>query len=413
MTFVRVLKFGGTSVGTIDRIQNVAEIIKRESQADSRLAIVVSAMSGETDRLVGLYRSLGLDLQTREYDLLLASGEQASVALLSAALKKIGVRSKPLLGYQAGFLTDTQHSKAKIRSIQVEHIQELWNQGELPVVAGFQGIDETGAITTLGRGGSDTSAVALAAAVGASFCDIYTDVSGVYTADPRICPQARRIPFLSFEECMELASLGAKVLHPRCVEIAAKYRIPVRVINSFKEGENTVIQDLISASDGLEAPVVTALSYDHNMILVTVHKAKDAVSDYARIFGPLSAKGVIIDIISNSAPDAAGFFDLSFSCPKDDLSQVENLMKVLSLTYTVKTGLSKLALVGSGMRTHSGVAARVFKVLAESSIPVLCTSSSEISLTCVVPSEKIEKAIQALHTAFALEKDPNVGIQKR
>ncbi len=399
---MRVLKFGGTSVGSIERIQHVAGIIKREALKDPHLAVVVSAMSGETDRLVALYRSLGAQLETREYDLLLASGEQASASLLSAALKIIGVNARPLLGFQAGFRTDAQHSKAKIESIQVDHIEKLWKDGEIPVVAGFQGIDSQGSITTLGRGGSDTSAVALAAALKADVCDIYTDVSGVYTADPRMCPEARRIPQLSFEECMELASLGAKVLHPRCVEIAAKYQIPLRVINSFKEGENTVIQN-IAQQGGLEAPVVTALSYDHNMILVTVHKVKDAVGDYARIFGPLSAKSVVIDIISNSAPDREGNFDLSFSCPKDDLSPVEDLMKELKLAFTVKTGLSKLALVGSGMRTHSGVAAKVFRVLSDNAIPILCTSSSEISLTCVVPSEKIEPAIRALHKSFELE----------
>ncbi len=399
---MQVLKFGGTSVGSIDRIQNVAAIIDEISQTEKQLAVVVSAMAGETDRLVALYRSLGVSIETREYDLLVASGEQASVALLSAALRKRGKKSTPLLGFQAGFVTDQKHSKAKIQNIETQHIQNLWADGSIPIIAGFQGVDAAGEITTLGRGGSDTSAVALAAALGADVCDIYTDVSGVYTADPRICPEARRIPILSFEECMELASLGAKVLHPRCVELGAKYRIPIRVINTFNRGECTVIKQMDSEDKGLESPVVTALSHDHNMILVTVHKAKNAVQDYARLFGPLSDKGVIIDIISNSAPDAQGFFDLSFSCPKEDIVNVETLLKKFGQEYTVRSGLSKVALVGTGMRTHSGVAARVFRILAEQSIPVFCTSSSEISLTCVVPSELVEKTIQSLHKGFEL-----------
>jgi aspartate kinase len=399
---MQVLKFGGTSVGSIERIQNVAAIVEEIAKGEPQLAVVVSAMAGETDRLVGLYRTLGVSVETREYDLLVASGEQASVALLSAALRKRNKKATPLLGFQAGFVTDNRPSKAKIQSIDTQRFHEIWSEGSIPIVAGFQGIDAQGSITTLGRGGSDTSAVALAAALKADVCDIYTDVSGVYTADPRICPQARRIPELSFEECMELASLGAKVLHPRCVEIGAKYRIPIRVINTFNRGECTVIKQIDNVTPGLETPVVTALSHDHNMILVTVHKVKNAVEDYARLFGPLSDKGVIIDIISNSAPDAQGYFDLSFSCPKEDIGNAETLLKQLALQYTVRSGLSKVALVGTGMRTHSGVAAKVFRILAENAIPVFCTSSSEISLTCVVPSESVEKTVQSLHRGFDL-----------
>ncbi|MEO6460926.1 MAG: aspartate kinase [Bdellovibrionota bacterium] len=315
-----VLKFGGTSVGSIERIRHVAGIIQKSATKEGPVCVVVSAMAGETDRLVSLYKQLSNDTQTVEYDLLVASGEQASISLLSAALNGSGSRAQPLLGFQAGFVTNDARGRAKIKSIQTEPIFELSAKGIIPIVAGFQGADESGLITTLGRGGSDTSAVALAAALKAKRCDIYTDVSGVYTADPRICKDARKIEKMSFEEMMELASLGAKVLHPRSVEIAAKYQIPVRVVNTFEESEGTTVGPY---EDLLESPVVTALTTDHNLALITLKNARNSEQLLDALFGKLSEENVIVDIIVHSAVREDGSFDLSFSTPREDVTLVE------------------------------------------------------------------------------------------
>lgn len=395
-----VLKFGGTSVGSIERIRHVAKIIQKCHDLEGPVCVVVSAMAGETNRLVALYEQLSSDTQTIEYDLLVASGEQASISLLSAALNGSGSKAQPLLGFQAGFVTNDARGRAKIKSIQTEKIFALSNAGIIPIVAGFQGADESGVITTLGRGGSDTSAVALAAALQATRCDIYTDVSGVYTADPRICKQARKIEKMSFEEMMELASLGAKVLHPRSVEIAAKYKIPVRVVNTFEESEGTTVGPF---DDLLESPVVTALTTDHNLALITLKNVKKSEELLDRVFGKLSEENVIVDIIVHSAVREDGGFDLSFSTPKEDVALVEKSLKVLGLEASqIDTSLSKVSLVGSGMRSHSGVAARVFKTLAKGKIPIVCTTTSEIKISCVVPHVHAEKALQTLHDEFCI-----------
>jgi aspartate kinase len=398
-----VLKFGGTSVGSIERIRHVAKIVKKCRETEGPVCVVVSAMAGETNRLVALYEQLSGDTHTIEYDLLVASGEQASVSLVSTAMNGLGLKAQPLLGFQAGFVTNDARGRAKIKSIQTEKIFELSNAGIIPIVAGFQGADENGLITTLGRGGSDTSAVALAAALQAQRCDIYTDVSGVYTADPRICKQARKIEKMSFEEMMELASLGAKVLHPRSVEIAAKYKIPVRVVNTFEESEGTTVGPF---DDLLESPVVTALTTDHNLALVTLKNVRNSEELLDRVFGKLSQENVIVDIIVHSAVREDGGFDLSFSTPKEDVALVERSLKSLGLEASqIDTSLSKVSLVGSGMRSHSGVAARVFKMLAQHKIPVVCTTTSEIKISCVVPQIHAEKALQSLHDEFCLARN--------
>jgi aspartate kinase len=398
-----VLKFGGTSVGSIERIRHVAGLIRRSAAKEGPVCVVVSAMAGETDRLVSLYKQLSSDTQTLEYDLLVASGEQASISLLSAALGSSGTKAQPLLGFQAGFVTNDARGRAKIKSIQTDRILELSSAGIIPIVAGFQGADESGQITTLGRGGSDTSAVALAAALKARRCDIYTDVSGVYTADPRICKKARKIEKMSFEEMMELASLGAKVLHPRSVEIAAKYQIPVRVVNTFEESEGTTVGPF---EDLLESPVVTALTTDHNLALVTLKNVRKSEELLDRLFGKLSEENVIVDIIVHSAVREDGSFDLSFSTPKEDVSLVERSLKSIALEASqIDTSLSKVSLVGSGMRSHSGVAARVFKTLARGQIPIVCTTTSEIKISCVVPQIHAEKALQSLHDEFCIVRE--------
>jgi len=398
-----VLKFGGSSVGSIERIRHVAKLVQKCSRAEGPICVVVSAMSGETDRLVSLYKQLSPNTGTLEYDLLVASGEQASISLLSAALNAIGSRAQPLLGHQAGFVTDDARGRAKIKSIQTDRIFEVSGAGVIPIVAGFQGADESGQITTLGRGGSDTSAVAIAAALKAERCDIYTDVSGVYTADPRVCKDARKIEKMSFEEMMELASLGAKVLHPRSVEIAAKYKIPVRVVNTFEESEGTTVGPY---EDLLESPVVTALTTDSNLALITLKNVKRSEELLDRLFGKLSEENVIVDIIVHSAIREDGSFDLSFSTPKEDVPLVEKSLVALSLeASSVETTLSKVSLVGSGMRSHSGVAARVFKTLAQNKVPIICTTTSEIKISCVVPLVHADTALRSLHDEFCLTRN--------
>jgi aspartate kinase len=397
---VKVQKFGGTSVGSIERIQHVAKLVREGLESDRQTCVVVSAMSGETDRLVSLYRQLSPDIHTLEYDLLLASGEQAAASLLSTALNQAGVRAVPLLGFQAGFETDAKRGRARITQINADAVLQLVKDGIVPVVTGFQGADVDGRITTLGRGGSDTSAVALAAALGASVCQIYTDVSGVFTADPRLCPDARHIPRLSFEEMMELASLGAKVMHPRAIEIGAKFGIPIQVLNTFQKGNGTMIGSLSKEGDTFESPVVSAVTYDHNMILVNVKNVRSSVDALDEIFGKLSAHGVILDIIVHSAPRADGLFDLSFSAQKEDALVIEQ--KLAGLKPEIQTGFSKVSIVGTGMASHSGVAARMFRVLASAKVPVACTTTSEIKVSCVIPSSQIEASVRGLHAEFKL-----------
>jgi aspartate kinase len=397
---VNVQKFGGTSVGSIERIQHVATLVKESLVEDPQTCVVVSAMSGETDRLVSLYRQISPDIHTTEYDLLVASGEQAAASLLSAALNRVGVRAVPLLGFQAGFETDAKRGRARITQINEDLVLDYVKQGIVPVVTGFQGADAQGRITTLGRGGSDTSAVALAAAVKASVCKIYTDVSGVFTTDPRICPDARHIPRLSFEEMMELASLGAKVMHPRAIEIGAKFGIPIQVLNTFQKGNGTMIGSTHKDGDSFESPVVSAVTYDHNMILVSVKNVKSGVDALNEIFGKLSTHGVILDIIVHSAPRADGCFDLSFSAQREDALVVEQ--KLGGLQPEIQTGFSKVSIVGTGMASHSGVAARMFRVLSSAKVPVVCTTTSEIKVSCVIPSTQVEASVRGLHAEFNL-----------
>lgn len=401
-----VLKFGGTSVGSVERIRHVASRIEEAYNKDKEVCVVASAMSGETNRLVSMYKQISSNEATIEYDLLLASGEQASISLLSAALRERGLNSKPLLGFQAGFLTDEHHGKARINQIAPDTIHKLSSEGIVPIVAGFQGADRHGHITTLGRGGSDTSAVALAAALKAKRCDIFTDVSGVYSADPRVCPDATRIQRMSFEEMMELASLGAKVLHPRAVEIGAKYKIPIRVLNTFEESEGTLVSDIeeINPNEALEAPVVTALTTDHNLVLVTLKNLKHDIGLLDKLFGALATAGALIDIIVHSAIRDDGSYDLSFSGTKEDSALIETTLANLGLSdFSLQSQLTKVSLVGSGMRSHSGVAARVFHTLAKENIAVVCTTTSEIKISCVVESQNAEKALVALHNEFKLK----------
>lgn len=399
---MRVLKFGGTSVGSIERIQSVAQIIKRRFESEGPLCVVASAMSGETDRLVNLYKSLSENTQTFEYDLLVASGEQASVSLLATALNAIGVPSRALLGFQAGFVTNEDRGRAKIQSMDTGFISKLCKEGVVPVVAGFQGADAQGFITTLGRGGSDTSAVALAASLKAKSCDIYTDVSGVYTADPRICPNAQRISQMSFEEMMELASLGAKVLHPRSVEIAAKYNTPIRVLNTFEESKGNSMGTTVGPLDELfESPVVTALSCDKNFVLITLKDLQESDNVLDRLFTHLSQNSVIVDIIVHAALRQSGQFNLSFSTPKDDIHLVRQSLETLQFNdFQLETNLVKVSLVGSGMQSHSGVAARVFQVLSRNKIKIVCTTTSEIKISCVIPADLSELALRSLHDEF-------------
>ena len=398
---ILVKKFGGTSVGSIERIEHVADRLVRDFKAGQRFVVVASAMAGETNRLVKMANDIYQDSRSAAYDMLLASGEQVSIALLSMALQKRGLKARPYLAFQLGIQTDSIYSKAKITHIDTEKMLNALKNDEIPVIAGFQGIDVDANITTLGRGGSDTTAVALAAALGSRACEIYTDVDGVYTADPRVVPEAKKILTLNYEEMMEMAALGSKVLHFRCVEIAAKYNVLIHVRSTFSEVEGTWIQSEVTA---MEAPVVSAITHDAKIVVLGAEPAPNGVDFLTRLFKELSNREVVVDIIAQ-AQGARGQ-RIAFSISDEDLAEGQLILKQIvppSSEILVLKDVAKVSIVGVGMRSHPGVAARFFDVLSKKGIELHMVTTSDIKMSGVIPRQRLEEAVRELHAEFKLD----------
>ncbi|MCS6797397.1 MAG: aspartate kinase [Myxococcota bacterium] len=401
-----VQKFGGTSVGDVDRIRNVARRVAASRQRGDGVVVVVSAMAGETDRLLALGRSVTPQGDGREMDQLVATGEQVSVALVAMALHALGVPARSLLGLQVPVRTDGAFGRARITEVGTAQLRALLDEGIVPVVAGFQGVGPDGSVTTLGRGGSDTSAVALAAAMRADVCEIYTDVDGVYTADPAICSNARKIPRISYEEMLELASLGAKVLQTRSVELAMKYGVAVHVRSSFSDGEGTWV---VGEESALESVVVAGVTADRNVAKLAVRAVPDRPGVCAALFEPLAAAGICVDmIIQNVSVD--GTTDLTFTVPRADLLRARTIAErvvseIGARAVHAEESVAKVSIVGLGMRSHAGVAARMFRLLAAEGINIEAISTSEIKVSCLVRDRYLELAVRALHDGFGLGRD--------
>ncbi|MFN7133549.1 MAG: aspartate kinase [Myxococcales bacterium] len=403
-----VQKYGGTSVGDIERIKNVAKRCMAARKAGHDVVVVVSAMSGETNRLLKLTQQISERPSEREQDVVVATGEQVTVGLLALAIQQMKGKARSFLGHQVRIVTDSSFSKARIKSIDAERIFESLKRKEIAVVAGFQGIDEQGSVTTLGRGGSDTTAVALAAALKADACEIYTDVDGVYTTDPNVCPAARKLDRVSYEEMLELASLGAKVLQIRSVEFAMKYKVPLWVKSSFTDDAGTLVCE---EDASMEDVVVSGIAYDKNEAKVAVRGVPDVPGIAAKIFGPLAEKNIVVDlIVQNTSKD--GRTDLTFTVGKTDLQKAKDLIKKIAKSVNAEgvdtdDKVSKISVVGVGMRNHSGVAAKMFEVLSKEGINIQMISTSEIKVSCVIQDKYTELAVRTLHTAFGLDRPEN------
>ena len=404
--FLAVEKYGGTSVGSVERINAVADRVSASHQKGERLVVVVSAMAGETNRLLGLAEEIDSGAQAREMDVLVSTGEQVTIALLSMALNKRGIDARSYTGSQVQILTDNVHGKARILDIDAARVRDDLKNDRVVVIAGFQGVDAEGNITTLGRGGSDTTAVAMAAALQADECRIFTDVDGVYTTDPRIVSEARRLDRITVEEMLELASQGAKVLQTRSVEFAGKYRVPLRVLSSFEEGLGTLITHEVS---DMEQPLIAGIAYNRDEAKVTIQGVPDQPGVASRIFGPISAAHLNIDmIIQNVAQD--GTTDLTFTVNRSEYAEAMQLLNDIAKELNARDvvgddTLAKIAIVGVGMRSHSGVAAKMFETLATEGINIELISTSEIKISVGVNDKYLELAVRALHKAFELEGD--------
>ena len=405
-----VQKFGGTSVASIERIEKIAARIIRTREAGHDVVVVVSAMGDETDRLVSLADEVnydGLDAR-RELDVLLSTGEQTTIALLAMTLLKHGVKAESVLGWQASILTDSEHGKARVLEIDAAVLQAKISDGVVPVVAGFQGSDQKGHITTLGRGGSDTTAVALAAVLKADECQIYTDVEGVFTTDPRVVEGARCLERMTFEEMLELASLGSRVLHTRAVEFASKYQVPLRVLSSFEEKPGTLIT---KEDDSMEQPIISGIAFTRDEAKLTILGVKDVPGIASAILGPISDANIEVDmIVQNVAADMST--DFTFTVQRDDYNQAKQILENIAKNIDARevsgdNKIAKLSLVGVGMRSHAGVASRMFKVLADESINIQMISTSEIKISVVLAEKYLELAARALHSAFELSEEFN------
>lgn len=400
-----VQKFGGTSVADIDKIRNVATKVIREKKAGNEVIVVLSAMAGETDRLIALAQKAAESPDAREYDSLISTGEQVTVTLLAMVLNSMGYKAKSFLGFQVKILTDKVHKKARIMLVDTEEIKNELKCGTIVVVAGFQGVDKDNNITTLGRGGSDTSAVALAAALKADQCDIYTDVDGVYTTDPNICNKARRLDKISYDEMLEMSITGAKVLQPRSVEMAKKYDVPVYVKSTFSDEGGTLVT---KEDKDMEREIVSGITYDRDQAKITVVHVPDKPGVAATLFTPLSEHNIVVDMIIQNA-SLEGFTDLTFTVSKKDLKDaqkiVENTAKsVGAKKVEVDDQVAKVSIIGVGMASHSGVAAKMFTTLANESVNIMMISTSEIKISCVIQRKYTELAVMVLHDAFGLEK---------
>jgi aspartate kinase len=396
-----VQKFGGTSVADLDRIRHVAGRIARTRAAGHAVVVVVSAMAGETNRLLALARGIARTPDERETDALVATGEQVTAALTALALRDAGVPARSFLGHQVKISTDSAHGRARIVRVDVERLRETLAGGTVAVVAGFQGVDEAGSITTLGRGGSDTSGVALAAALGADACEIYTDVDGVYTSDPRIVPGARKLARIAYDEMLELASLGAKVLQIRSVEFAKRYRVPVHVRSSFHEGDGTWV---VEEDRTMEQVTVAGVAYDRDEAKLTVRGVPDRPGVAASLFGAIATANIVVDMIIQNV-SADGTTDLTFTVPRGDYEKARALVdaaagQIGARGVAGQTDIAKVSIVGVGMRTHAGIAARMFDVLSQEGINIQMISTSEIKISVVIDAKYTELAVRTLHDAF-------------
>ena len=404
MSRMIVQKFGGTSVGSEERIASVAKIIKNAS-IDNAVIVVVSAMSGETNRLIKLAKSFGENPSKREFDALISTGEKVSAALLAMALHQIGVKAKSYTASQISMRTTDSYSKAKILDVDGQKIQDALDQGIIPIITGFQGITESGDVTTLGRGGSDTTAVAIAAQMKAKRCDIYTDVDGIYTTDPRVVPEAKKLDKITMEEMLEMAGQGAKVIQIRAVEFANKYNVPVRVLSSFEPGSGTLIS--LEEKD-MENGLVSGIAFQKDQMKYTLHAVSDTPGIAYSILGPLSDANIEVDVIvQNISVD--GKTDFTFTVSKEDEHATSEVIKQMknSLDFDdviIDSQIAKVSLVGVGMRTHAGIASTAFKALTDNEVNIQMISTSEIKITIVINESAVTKAVKALHEAFELEK---------
>ena len=401
-----VKKFGGTSVANTERIEAVADNIQLEIKKGNQVAVVLSAMGKSTDELISLAREINPEPNLREYDALVSTGEQISVALLAMALLKRGINGKSYTAYQLGIRTNSSHSRARILDVEVSKINNEIQEGTVPVITGFQGMNENGDITTLGRGGSDTTGVALAVALEADECQIYTDVDGVFTTDPRVYDKARLLKEVSFEEMLELSSSGAKVLQLRSVEYASKFNLPIRVLSSFNDGEGTLVQE---EKNIMERPIVSGISSIDSEAKLTIRGVPDVPGVAAKILGPISDAGIEVDVIVQNI-SAENNTDFTFTVDKSDAVQAENILKHTSDSLgggsvEVDDDIAKISIVGRGMRAHAGVASKMFEALAASEINILMITTSEIKISVVIKKSEMKNAVKSLHDAFDLDKE--------
>jgi len=400
-----VQKFGGTSVGSVERIEQVAAKVKKFRDNGDDIVVVVSAMSGETNRLIDLAKQITEQPVARELDVMVSTGEQVTIALLAMALIKIGVPAVSYTGSQVRILTDSAHTKARILQIDSQNIQKELKAGRVVVVAGFQGVDESGNITTLGRGGSDTTGVALAAALKADECQIYTDVDGVYTTDPRVVAKAQRLNKITFEEMLEMASLGSKVLQIRAVEFAGKYSVPLRVLHSFQEGPGTLIT--LDEEESMEQPIISGIAFNRDEAKLTIRGVPDTPGIAFKILGPISSANVEVDmIVQNVAHDNTT--DFTFTVHRNDYHNAQQVLEGIARDMGARevigdVDIAKVSIVGVGMRSHAGVASRMFEALAKENINIQMISTSEIKVSVVIEEKYLELAVRALHTAFELD----------
>ena len=404
-----VQKYGGTSVGTIERIEAVADKVIVYKEQGNDMVIVVSAMSGETNRLIGLAQQISPKARGRELDVLLTTGEQVTIALLAMALERRGYAAKSYTGGQAKIVTDSVHNKARIKSIDHQNIQRDLDAGHIIVVAGFQGVDEESNITTLGRGGSDTTGVALAAALKADECQIFTDVDGVYTTDPRVEPEARRLKTITFEEMLEMASLGSKVLQIRAVEFAQKYTVPLRVLSSFEEGEGTLITTDYETDEIMEQALISGIAFNRDEAQLTINGVPDTPGVAYQILGPISDANIEVDMILQNV-GADGSTDFTFTVHRNDYETAMASLKKTADELKARevrgnNRIVKISLVGVGMRSHAGIASRMFEILAKESINILMISTSEIKISVLVDEKYLELGVRALHEGFDLKSE--------
>jgi len=404
-----VQKYGGTSVGSIERIEAVADKVIAYKEQGNDMVVVVSAMSGETNRLIGLAQQINPKGKGRELDVLLTTGEQVTIALLAMALEKRGYAAKSYTGGQANIVTDSVHNKARIKSIDNQNIRQDLEAGRIVVVAGFQGVDENSNITTLGRGGSDTTGVALAAALKADECQIFTDVDGVYTTDPRVEPEARRLKTITFEEMLEMASLGSKVLQIRAVEFAQKYAVPLRVLSSFEEGEGTLITSDNETDETMEQALISGIAFNRDEAQLTINGVSDTPGIAFGILGPISEANIEVDMILQNV-SADGTTDFTFTVHRNDYETAMTSLKKTAKALKARevsgnNKIVKISIVGVGMRSHAGIATRMFEVLAKEGINILMISTSEIKISVLVDEKYLELGVRALHEGFDLKSE--------